>query len=57
MGAFTRRMGWLQDLSIRKKLSLLVGILVINTMAVVPLSIAGLSLQSTVRAYVAGEGY
>jgi signal transduction histidine kinase len=57
MGAFVSRFGWLQDLSIRKKLSLLVGILVVNIATVVSMGIAGISLQSTVRAYVAGEGY
>ena len=49
-------MGWLQDLSIRKKLYLLVGILVLNLVTVISLSILGLSTLSQVRAYVGGEG-
>lgn len=46
----------LQNLSIRKKLSILVGILVFNLIAVIALSILGMGILSQVRAYVGGEG-
>ena len=47
---------WLRDLSVRRKLSLLVGILVVDLTAVILLGILGMSLLSQVRAYVGGEG-
>jgi signal transduction histidine kinase len=47
---------WLRDLTVRRKLSLLVGILVLNLATVISLSILGMSILSQVRAYVGGEG-
>jgi signal transduction histidine kinase len=47
---------WLQNLSIRKKLYLLVGIQVFNLVTVIFLSIQGMGILSQVRSYVAGEG-
>jgi signal transduction histidine kinase len=56
MRPLRRIVGWLQELSIRRKLSLLAGLLAFNILTVISLSIFGLNILSQVRAYVGGEG-
>jgi signal transduction histidine kinase len=47
---------FLKNLSVRNKLYLLVGILVLNLASVISISVVGMGILSQVRAYVGGEG-
>ena len=47
---------WLANLPIRRKLYLVVAILTINIVVVIALSVFGLGVFSSVRAFVGGEG-
>lgn len=53
--SFNRSMGWLLDLSIKKKLYLIIGLLVGNVVLIISLGTFALNTLSSIRTAVAGE--